>query len=128
MSDDSDEGDGENKHSEEEAGAVLSAEERAKVLRQRSGRGGKSRKGGAASLSNTSSANEATDVTKKPRGKQMRVWHDGTGKMSAKAMANLDRSKSSRDAGDINLAEVKATYLPDEGEVMHTHREHCILP
>lgn len=105
---------------EEGSSTVLSAEERQKFLRQRSRRGGKHRKGATVSASASDAANEPIEAGKKPRGKQMRVWHDGTGKMSAKAMANLDRSNSSRDAGEINLAEVKATYLPDEGEVMNT--------
>ena len=55
------------------------------------------------------------------KGKEARVWHDSTQKITTKSMAALDRSKISSDGlaamgESAALIEARATYLPSAGE------------
>jgi hypothetical protein len=58
-----------------------------------------------------------TETTK--RSKKPTVWHDSTARPSKKVVDELDRNKQTdgEDLPDENIDEVKATYLPDTGEV-----------
>lgn len=65
---------------------------------------------------------------KKKKGKEDRVWHDGTQKITAKSMAALDRSKSKDSQSiDVALAEARATYLPSDGETPLWEEEEVVL-
>eukprot|EP00978_Attheya_sp_CCMP212_P027667 scaffold93242_cov48-Attheya_sp.AAC.2 len=73
------------------------------------------------------SAKRKQTATKK-KGKEQRVWHDGNAKVTKSALAQLNRSKDTG-AGNIDsieaavaedsraLAEARAAYLPEDGEM-----------
>uniref|UniRef100_A0A7S4SSQ4 SRP54-type proteins GTP-binding domain-containing protein n=1 Tax=Ditylum brightwellii TaxID=49249 RepID=A0A7S4SSQ4_9STRA len=77
---------------------------------------------------NQSTSTTANEGKASKKGKEKTVWHDGKGKVTKSALANLDRSKeqdksSALDsidaavADDSNaLAEARAAYLPASGE------------
>jgi len=67
-------------------------------------------------------------VSTKKGGKEKTVWHDGNGKVTRAALANLDKSKEVATLNadgttslgmedDRAVAEARAAYLPSEGEV-----------
>eukprot|EP00566_Odontella_aurita_P007696 CAMPEP_0113592712 /NCGR_PEP_ID=MMETSP0015_2-20120614/38003_1 /TAXON_ID=2838 /ORGANISM="Odontella" /LENGTH=685 /DNA_ID=CAMNT_0000499287 /DNA_START=120 /DNA_END=2178 /DNA_ORIENTATION=+ /assembly_acc=CAM_ASM_000160 len=74
----------------------------------------------------------ATQSPQKKKGKEQRVWHDGTAKITKSALAKLDRSKDHKGESGIDaavaddsraLAEARAAYLPEEGEIMAWEEE-----
>jgi len=74
------------------------------------------------------STNTIATKKKKKKGKENRVWYDGTQKITAKSMAALDRSKSKSDQSiDVALAEARATYLPSDGEIPLWEEEDVVL-
>jgi signal recognition particle GTPase len=73
----------------------------------------------------TNKSKQSTSTQNK--GKEKRVWHDGKQKITKDAMASLDMSKDKDDSASGGqdgiredaraIAEAKAAYMPNEGEV-----------
>lgn len=74
----------------------------------------------AAAATSSKTEQTTTNASKKKNGKEQRQWHDGNAKVTDKAMAALDKSKT--ESGDANaraLAEARLAYLPDESDLQH---------
>lgn len=73
-----------------------------------------------AAHSSIESTAKDSDARKKS-GKEKRTWHDGKGKVTAEAMAELDMSKQTagdpKDGESRALAEARAAYLPTDADL-----------
>ncbi|KAL9184006.1 hypothetical protein ACHAXT_002092 [Thalassiosira profunda] len=87
---------------------------------------------------NKSNKPSGQNAQKKGKAKEKRVWHDGKGKVTKAALAELDMSKDKDDtlpgegAGGIRedaraIAEAKAAYLPTAGEKPAWEEEDAAL-
>lgn len=85
--------------------------------------------GGSGNANSKTDASTSTAKSGKSGGKEKRQWHDGKGKLTKKAMDELDMSAekgdeaSKAEAHERALQEARKTYLPSETELLEAQQD-----